>query len=136
MSKVRVMIVDDNFRFATAAAEFLSANEGLEVLASASSGKEALQRVAAERPDLVITDLFMPEMSGIELSRRLKRRHPELRVVVVSLDAGAESADQALLAGAEKFLAKDSFATDLIPCIEQLFGLRTRANRPTAGVSE
>ena len=122
MKKVRIMIVDDSARFTSAAAEYLSALDGVDVLACASSGEAATQRAEVERPDLVLTDLMMPGMNGLEVTRIMKRMRPAPKVVVVSMMDALSYAEEARLAGADEFLSKARLSVELVPLIERLFG--------------
>jgi DNA-binding NarL/FixJ family response regulator len=80
------MTVDDQEVFRSAARAVVEATPGFESAGEPSSGEEALELVAAARPELVLVDVRMPGMGGLETARELSARHPELAVVLVSLD--------------------------------------------------
>lgn len=131
MKKTRVLVIDDSVQFAQAAHDYLAADDRLEVLASAFSGEEALERIGRDRPDLVLTDLHMPGIDGLEVTRRLKARPSPPRVVVISLDDSPEHLAGAQLAGADAFLHKGKFGMEMSPLIDLLF--RPRAPADTDG---
>ena len=104
MSAERILIVDDEEGLRRLLVRVL-AKGGHEAIAVAS-GAEALRQVAAEPFDLVITDIKMPEMDGLELLRQLKEYDPALPVIVMTAYGTVESAVEALRAGAYDYLAK------------------------------
>lgn len=122
MKRTRILLVDDSAVFARAAMEFLAADERLELLDWASSGKEALRRVEAERPDVVLMDLHMPEMNGLEATARIKAERFPPKVIVISLDDAAQNQAAAHMAGADAFLGKSKIGTQLPSLIERLAG--------------
>jgi CheY-like chemotaxis protein len=119
MKRVKVMLVDDSPVFAEAAVSFLAGERRLDILAAASSGHEALGRLDAEQPDLVLMDLHMPAMDGIEATRRIKLRAGAPRVIMISLDDTVEHRSAAKAAGADAFLGKSRIGTELIDLIDQ-----------------
>jgi two-component system nitrate/nitrite response regulator NarL len=113
MKRIKIMLVDDSPVFAVSATQFLRSEPGLEVLGVASSGPEALGRVANEQPHVVLMDLHMPAMDGLETTRRLKAQAGAPRVIVISLDDSSENRSAALGAGADAFLGKSRFALEI-----------------------
>jgi DNA-binding NarL/FixJ family response regulator len=81
------MVVDDQPPFRRAARAVINATEGFEAVGDAESGTEALRHADQLQPDLVLIDVHMPEMDGLETARRLTESHPECVVVLVSLNA-------------------------------------------------
>ena len=114
---VRVLVVDDHALFAEAVMLTLGIERRIEVVGSASSGLEAVSLAAALRPDVVLMDLHMPSMDGIEATRRVRKVSPASRVVIVTAARVREIAAQALAAGAERCLTKDTSALKLIDAI-------------------
>lgn len=117
---MRVLLVDDNPQFASAAARFLSLVGRLDVVGHARSGREALEQVDRLKPDLVLMDVVMPDMDGLEATRRLKRAHASLRIVVLTLHDGPEYRSRAKEVGADGFVSKGELGTALLEVIGRL----------------
>lgn len=118
---IRVLLVDDHPVVREGFKRLLDV-PGLTVCGEASNGKEAVERVAGLRPDLVLMDLSMPEMGGIEATRETIRRCPETKVIVVSLHDSAHAAIQAKQAGAEAYVVKSRSAAELLETIHAVLG--------------
>ena len=114
---VRVLVVDDHALFAEALMLTLGIERRIEVVGSASSGLEAVSLAEALRPDVVLMDLHMPSMDGIEATRRVRKVSPASRVVIVTAARVRDIAAHALAAGAERCLTKDTSALKLIDAI-------------------
>lgn len=113
---MRVLIVDDSPQFAAAITRYLSAVLQLDVVGHARSGVEALEQVERLHPDVVLMDWMMPEMDGLEATRRIKRGNAPPQVIIVTLNEGSEYRRQAQLAGADGFVSKG----DLGPALSSL----------------
>jgi len=105
---VRVVVVDDQTAVREGLVMSLETMQGVEVVGSASDGEEALALVAAESPEVVLMDLRMPRVDGVEATRRIRADHPETQVVVLTTYADDESIVGALRAGAIGYLTKDA----------------------------
>jgi DNA-binding NarL/FixJ family response regulator len=114
---VRVLVVDDHALFAEALMLTLGIDDRIEVIGSASSGIEAVSLAEALRPDVVLMDVHMPNMDGIEATRRVRNASPGSRVVMVTAARSPEVAYHALAAGAERCVTKDTTAVRLIDAI-------------------
>jgi DNA-binding NarL/FixJ family response regulator len=122
MRPVRVLLVDDNPQFLESATTFLLANAGISVIGCAASGTEALEQVKDLQPDLVLMDVAMPGMDGIEAARRLKAEHEgAIRVVILTLHNISEYRAAAELVHADGFVTKSEFGTELLPLIDSMF---------------
>lgn len=115
------MLVDDNAGFVRAAAKFVNSLAGVEVAASAASAAEGLARSAALRPDLVLIDVDMPGMNGLEAVRLIKHGADAPKVVVLTLHNTEAYRSRARAAGADAFIAKDELVMELPAIIESLF---------------
>lgn len=104
----RILIVDDHVVVRCGLRQFLANTEDLEIAAEASSGMEALGLLHQGDWDLVLLDMSLPDLNGIELLKRIKRARPELPVLIFSMFSEAEFALPALDAGASGYLNKDS----------------------------
>jgi DNA-binding NarL/FixJ family response regulator len=109
MRKLNVLLVDDNPQFLKAARNLIGALPCVVGIECANSGVEALAQMGLLNPDLVLTDIMMPEMSGFELIRKLCARDPPPRIVAVSLHEAPEYRAAALRSGAEGLISKREF---------------------------
>jgi len=126
MNRIQVLLVDDNEGFADGVSDWLGNDAGLEVVGSAKSGQDALELVDRLTPDLVLTDLTMPDMNGFEVTRRIKSRKDAPRVVVMTLHESETARTEAWSAGADGFVAKAMVMEQLMSVIEELFPDRAR----------
>lgn len=117
----RVLVVNDNVTFLRAAASVVLATERLRWVGSVVSGEEAIRVIPLLRPDLVLVDIHMPGMNGIETARIIQRQHPEIMVALISLEPEGFT-DMALLTGAVAVLHK----VDLSPAQLDELWLRHR----------
>jgi DNA-binding NarL/FixJ family response regulator len=121
MHPVRILLVDDSPEFLDSAAGFLSANPQLDIVGRALSGHEALDQVGMLCPDLVLMDISMPGINGIEATRSLKTLRAATRVIILTMHDNAEYRAAAALAKADGFIMKSEFGTQLLPLISSLF---------------
>ncbi|MCZ2860835.1 response regulator [Blastococcus sp. VKM Ac-2987] len=110
---VRVLLVDDQRVVRDGLALLLGLLPGIELVGSAEDGEQALEAVARLQPDVVLMDLRMPRMDGIEATRRLRADHPDAAVLALTTYADDESVLAALRAGARGYLTKDAGAEDI-----------------------
>jgi DNA-binding NarL/FixJ family response regulator len=117
----RVLLVDDNQDFLESAANFLASDPEIEIVGRASSGRCALEQVPVLKPDLVVMDLTMPEMNGLEATRRLKSQPDGPRVIILTLHDNPEYRAAAQEVQADGFVAKSELGLELLPLIRELF---------------
>jgi len=122
---VRVLIVDDHALFAEALMLTLGIDPQIDVVGHASSGPEALTLARTLRPDVVLMDLHMPGMDGIEATKALLRVLPTARVVMVTASDATECNQRAREAGAVRYVTKDSPARDLLDTVVEVAEPRT-----------
>ncbi len=116
--KTRVLIADDHAMVREGLRVFLSLHDHIEVAGEAATGTEAVALTGRERPDVVLMDLLMPEMDGIEATREIKRLYPEVKVLVLTSLLQNAKVVEAVRAGALGFLMKDVKPNDLAAAIE------------------
>src|SRR3954447_13980845 len=114
---VRVLIVDDHRLFAEALRAILSADERIEVVGLASSGEEAVKQAEELEPDVVLMDISMPGVDGVEATRRLPAHVPESKWLMVTGSEARQDVDAARSAGAAGYVTKDKIAAELIGAI-------------------
>jgi CheY-like chemotaxis protein len=117
-----VLVVDDSKLDRTLVAEILAASDDLEVHA-VDGGPSALEFLSERIPDLVLTDLVMPELNGLQLVRSLHAVHPRLPVILMTSQGSEEIAMEALRAGAASYIPKASFGPDLVAVVEDVLEL-------------
>ncbi len=110
---VRVLLADDQRLVRESLSTLLGLLAGIELVGAAADGEEVLRLAAQHRPDVVLMDLRMPRMDGIEATRRLHERDPEVRVIALTTYADDESVLGVLRAGARGYLTKDASAEDI-----------------------
>ncbi len=115
---VRVMIVDDHAVVREGLRNFLGLVPGIELVGEAASGSEAVQTAARAKPHVVLMDLMMPVMDGIEATRVFRERYPEIKVIVLTSFADDDRLFPALKAGAVAYLLKDVGPTELAETIK------------------
>lgn len=115
---LRVLIVDDHTVMRAGVRAVLSSVEDLEVVGEAGNADEALAQVTRLKPDIVFMDISLPGVGGIELTRRLHRQHPEIKVIILTFHEGDEYFVQAMRAGAAGYVVKGSSASELIRATE------------------
>ncbi len=121
MREISILLVDDEEIILVGWQEELE-SAGYKV-STASSGKEAVEMVKQEKPDLVITDIVMPEMNGIEVCREVKKVHPEIEVVFVSghpREIEKYQMEFIKLGGREEYLRKPLFKNELIEIVNKI----------------
>jgi DNA-binding NarL/FixJ family response regulator len=111
---VRVVLADDHPMYRYGVAAVLADVPTVELVAQADSGSSLLDLVRATRPDVVVTDLRMPDLSGIEVTRALATEHPELPVLVLTMHDDDESVYGAMRAGARGYLLKGADSGQLV----------------------
>jgi DNA-binding NarL/FixJ family response regulator len=112
-STIRVVLADDHALVRAGMRSLLNGMSRVEVVGEAASGEEALDLAAREKPDVVLMDIAMKGISGLEAAVRMRERQPEVRVVILSMHAGEEYVLQALRAGAVGYLLKDAATGEL-----------------------
>lgn len=118
--QIRVVIAEDQGMVLGALAALLEIEGDITVVSRAKNGKEALQAVLAHKPDVFITDIEMPEMTGLDVAAELKRLRKETRVIILTTFARAGYLRRALDAGASGYLLKDMRAEELAEAVRRV----------------
>jgi DNA-binding NarL/FixJ family response regulator len=116
---IRVLLVDDHAVVRKGLCALLEREPGIEVVGEAENGEQAVQLAERLRPDVVLMDLEMPVLNGIEATRRISERDPEARIVVLTSHAAEEDVFPALKAGAQGYLLKHSPPEDVLRAIRR-----------------
>jgi CheY-like chemotaxis protein len=118
---IRILLVDDSAEFLESAARFLATDLALAIVGRAFSGPQALELLGPLQPDLMLVDLMMPGMNGLELASLVKSRPHPPRVIIVTLYGIAEYATAAEIALTDGWVDKSAFGSQLLPLIHTLF---------------
>jgi DNA-binding NarL/FixJ family response regulator len=130
---VRVLICDDQWIVCQGLEAILSAEPGIEVVGIASDGAEALQKVGQTHPDVVLMDLRMPGMNGIEATRLIRERHPEVKVLVLTTYGADKWLFDAVRSGASGYLLKGTPREALVEAVKGTAVGRTHVDPEVAG---
>ncbi|QFG20999.1 response regulator transcription factor [Actinomadura sp. WMMB 499] len=122
MSSTRILVVDDQTVVREGLVLLLELLPGIEVAGAAADGEQALAMVAEKAPDVVLMDLRMPRMDGVEATRRIREEHPATEVVVLTTYADDDSIFAALRAGARGYLTKDAGADEIAQAVAAVRG--------------
>lgn len=116
----RIHIVDDHPIVRQGIAQLINREADLEVCAEAGSAEDALEAIAADPPDMVIIDISLSGISGIELTKTLKKRYPQVRVLVISMHDETLHAERALRAGAKGYIMKQEATDNILTAIRRI----------------
>jgi two-component system response regulator DesR len=121
MKKIQVLLAEDQAMVRGALAALLETELDIAVCASVANGREALAALAKQKPDVLVTDIEMPEMSGLTLAGEVKSRFPQIKVVILTTFARPGYLRRALDAGAKGYLLKDRPAAELADAVRRVF---------------
>jgi len=116
--KLHILIVDDNPHARKALSAFISTQDWLKVISEASNGEDALEKIEGKTPDLVLIDVQMPGMDGLQATQTIKNRWPQIKVIVLTIYADYEL--RAEQVGADAFLVKGCSMEEMISTISSL----------------
>ncbi|MBL8058744.1 MAG: response regulator transcription factor [Anaerolineales bacterium] len=117
MNRIRVLLADDHTLVRKGLRSLLDAEAGLEVVGEAEDGREAVHKAQALAPDVVLMDITMPGLNGLEATRQIRKALPRVKVLALTVHANAEYVFQILRAGASGYLVKQAAVTELIEAI-------------------
>ncbi len=120
--KIKVLIVDDHQLFREGVVTLLSSAENIEVIAQAEDGQEAIEKVKLVKPDVVLIDIAMPRMNGIDATKKIKSQMPEVKIIILSMHLEKEYVKGVLEAGADGYLVKNCTYLQLTDAIQSVYG--------------
>ena len=119
--EIRLLLVDDHEVIRTGLRMLLESNQDLEIVGEASSGNQALEMAHTHHPDVIVMDITLPDISGIEATRRIKRKHPQIAVVALTIHEDEQYFFEMLQAGASGYVPKRAASEDLITAIQAAY---------------
>ncbi|MCI5123531.1 MAG: DNA-binding response regulator [Candidatus Electrothrix sp. AR5] len=120
MNSYRIIIADDHSLIRQGIKAMIGQEPGLQVIAEAADGRELLDSLKEVRPDMVILDISMPQINGIEAVGKIHQLYPEVRMLVVTMHFNTHYYQHAVSAGAHGYLLKDDSDTKLLPAIQKI----------------
>lgn len=118
---IRILIVDDHEMVRIGVAAYLATQADMEIVAEAKNGKEAIEKALDLRPDIILMDLVMKEMDGIEATKRIIAEWPEAKIIIVTSFIDDEKVYPALEAGAMSYLLKTAKASEIAEAIRATY---------------
>jgi two-component system NarL family response regulator len=117
---IRILIADDHHLFREGLARVLNEAPGMSVVASVSNGLEALSRATEFKPDVILMDVNMPKLGGVEATRQLRKIHPQASVLMLTVSENEQDLYDAIRAGARGYLLKNATSSELIDAIQRV----------------
>jgi two-component system, NarL family, nitrate/nitrite response regulator NarL len=116
---LRVLVVDDSEIVRRGICQILQSQADIEIICEASDGADAVRKLRAHKPDVVLLDITMPVMNGFDAARRIKHEFPSTLILVVNHSDSAPFAREAIAAGASGYVVKSNASTELIPMLRK-----------------
>lgn len=121
MDKIKVMLVDDHAVLRDGVRAMLGLHSDIEIVGEASEGKEAIEKAQELNPDVIVMDIAMPGMEGLEATRRITRKHPKIKVLVLTQYDNREYILSAIKAGASGYVPKRALGSELVLAIRAVY---------------
>jgi DNA-binding NarL/FixJ family response regulator len=118
---IKVFLADDHAIIRDGLRALLEAKPGISVVGDASDGKQVLSQVNELQPDVVVMDILMPEINGIEATQKILETSPQVRVIILSMLGTADHVFRALRAGVRGFLLKESAGREVVDAVEAVY---------------
>ena len=120
MKKARILLADDHMIMRMGLSTLIACEEDMQVVGEARNGRQAVELAHALKPDIIIMDLMMPEVSGAEATRLIHDAYPEIKIMVLTSFATSKEMSEAIANGADGALMKDTAANDLISAVRAI----------------
>ncbi|MBN2819080.1 MAG: response regulator transcription factor [Bacteroidales bacterium] len=119
--KIRIVVADDHQLFREGLVNLLESDDAIEVIGEAENGKDAIEKVFELKPDILLTDIAMPEMNGMEATRHLKKKLPEVKIVALSMHSDKQFVKGMLEAGTDAYLLKNCTHQQLLEAVHSVY---------------
>lgn len=120
MNPIKVVIVDDHALIREGIKKLLELEDGIEIVAVAQDGEDALEKIATFRPDVVLLDINMPKMNGIECLKQIKSKYTKTKVIMLTIHEDSEYLIKTINIGAEGYVLKDADVSSLVKAIQKV----------------
>jgi|SRR5580700_2399837 DNA-binding NarL/FixJ family response regulator len=117
-ASIRILVVEDFASFRQLIRSTLGKNPGLQVICEVLDGPEAVHKAEELKPDLILLDIGLPTLNGIEAARQIRKLAPESKIIFLSQESSAEVVEEALSLGAWGYVLKTRAGSDLLPAVE------------------
>ena len=117
---INILVVDDNPDFCKRVRDFLADNPGINVIGEANDGEEAISKTLDLKPDLVLMDVRMGGMNGLNATQQLKDEYPQMAIIILSTYDLHEYREAARIRGASGYIVKKNMAEELLPIIQRV----------------
>jgi len=134
MQKINIILVDDHQIVRDGIKSLLSNVEDIEIVAEVSGAKELFEFIKKDAPDIVITDISMPEISGIEITKRLADNYPQIKVLILSMFINEDYIFNSINAGAKGYLPKNTTAEELIEAVRTIYSGKEFYNKTVSDI--
>lgn len=120
MKKIKVLLADDNLNMRDSIKQLLEIDNTIDIVGEAENGKEVLEKISSLEPEIIIMDVNMPIINGIEATRQITIQHPNISVIIISVNDEKQNFRQAMLAGAKEYLIKPISPNELISAVKSV----------------
>lgn len=136
MKNIKVLLADDNERMRESIRRLLELDKSIDIVAEAATGKEVLQQIEVMEPEVVVMDINMPEMNGLEATNYISQHYPQVMVIIISVNDEIQNFKKAMMAGAKEYLVKPLSPDDLNNTIRKVAELGQKGPRVQKAVAE
>jgi DNA-binding NarL/FixJ family response regulator len=133
VSSVRVLVVEDNEPFQRFICSMLETSPELQIIGRVSDGLDAVQKAEELQPDLIVIDIGLPNLSGIEAARRIRKLSPESKILFLTQESSADVVEEALSFGALGYVVKTNAGNELLAAVEAVRGGREFVSKGVPG---
>jgi DNA-binding NarL/FixJ family response regulator len=119
--RIRILVADDSRKALLSVCKYLEFEGNFEIVATATDGQQLLRKTQTYRPDLVLTDLSIPRINGLQAATLLRRTFPKLRIIIFTELTGLSLRDECLRSGADGFVEKSQMPENLMEEVRRLF---------------
>ncbi len=121
MNKIKILVVDDHALMRDGIKALIDLQDGIEVVAEAYEGQEAINKTQEFKPDVIIMDISMPDMDGLEATRRIKKKNPAMKVLVLTQHDNKEYILATIKSGSDGYLPKRALGSELVSAIRAVY---------------